>query len=112
MIKIMTLKNLNGRRDVFEFMRGDFKGEHWHESSIFLTEEAFDFLHLHIEKVLPNFNYFGPNIINSEQWSQITLNARSINNSEDIEFVRLFSRIDDWVQRNFEEHTCFSICGP
>ncbi len=57
MIKIHTLKNLQ-QRDVFEFMRGDYKHEHWHESSIFLTEEAFAFLHLHIYEVLPNFNYF------------------------------------------------------
>lgn len=28
MIKIHTLKNLQ-QRDVFEFMRGDYKHEHW-----------------------------------------------------------------------------------
>ena len=42
-MKINTFKNLNGKRDVFEFMQGEFKHEHWHESSIFLTEEAFHF---------------------------------------------------------------------
>ena len=74
MIKIHTLKNLQ-QRDVFEFMSGDFKNEHWHESSIFLTEEEFAFLHLHIYKVLPNFNYFGPNSVNLKQWNQIAFIA-------------------------------------
>lgn len=112
MIKIMTLENLNGRSDVIEFMKGKFKNEHWHKSSIFLTEEAFDFLHSHVEDVLQNFNYFGPNSVSYEKWSQIALNVRSFNNSEDIEFIRFFNKIDNWVQKNFEEHTCFSICGP
>lgn len=111
MIKIHTLKNLQ-QRDVFEFMRGDYKNEHWHESSIFLTEEAFAFLHLHIDEVLPNFNYFGPNSVNLEQWNQIAFIACTLNNSMDIDFIRFFNKIDDWVQKNFKEHTCFSICGP
>lgn len=112
MIKIITLENLNGKGDVFEFMRSDFKNEHWHESSIFLTEDAFDFLHLYIDEVLPNFNYFGPNSITPEQWNQITFKACSLNNSVNIEFLRFFNTIDRWVQKKFEEHTCFSICGP
>lgn len=93
-------------------MRGDFKSEHWQESSIFLTEEAFAFLHLHIEEVLPNFNYFGPNSVNPKQWDQIAFNACALNNSVDTGCIRFFNKIDDWVQKNFEEHTCFSICGP
>lgn len=111
MIKIQTLKNLQ-QRDVFEFMRGDYKHEHWQESSIFLTEEAFAFLHLHINEVLPNFNYFGPNSVNLEQWNQIAFIAFTLNKSMDIDFIRFFNKIDDWVQKNFKEHTCFSICGP
>lgn len=111
MIKIHTLKNLQ-QRDVFELMSGDFKNEHWHESSIFLTEEAFAFLHLHIYKVLSNFNYFGPNSVNLKQWNQIAFIACTLNNSMDIDFIRFFNKIDDWEQKNFEEHTCFSICGP
>lgn len=112
MIKIYTLKNLQ-QRDVFEFMRGDFKNEHWHESSIFLTEEAFAFLFLHIDEVLPNFNYFGPNSVNPEQWKQITYQAFSLNTTNDLqEFIRFFNKIDQWVQNNFKEHNCFSICGP
>ncbi|MEA0552862.1 hypothetical protein U1P98_03945 [Lysinibacillus irui] len=111
-MEINTLEKLNGRRDVFEFMRGDFKNEHWHKSSIFLTTEAFDVLHLYIEEVLPDFNYFGPNKVNREQWNQIAFNAISLNNSVDIAFLRFFNSIDYWVKENFEEHICFSICGP
>ncbi|MDM5350259.1 hypothetical protein QUF65_05115 [Lysinibacillus sphaericus] len=111
-MKINTLDNLNGRRDVFEFMHGDFKSEHWHESSIYLTTESFDFLHLFIEEVLPDFNYFGPNSVNQEQWNQIAFNACSLNNTADTQFLRFFNKIDHWVKENFKEHTCFSICGP
>ncbi len=56
----------------------------------FLTEEAFAFLHLHIYKVLPNFNYFGPNSVNLKQWNQIAFIACTLNNSMDIDFIRFF----------------------
>lgn len=113
-MKINTLENLNGRHDVFEFMRGEFKNEHWHESSIFLTEEAFGFLHLHVAEVLPIFHYFGPNSVNTEQWNQIQIafKASILNDPTNVNFIRFFNKIDDWAQKNFEEHTCFSICGP
>ncbi len=111
MIKIYTLENLHGKSDVFEFMQGDFKHVHWHESSIFLTEEAFAFLLIPVAEVLPNFNYYGPNSVTSEQWSQVTLKC-SFFHAVDLNVIRFFNKIDKWVQKNFEEHTCFSICGP
>ncbi|QPA53435.1 hypothetical protein INQ53_16530 [Lysinibacillus sphaericus] len=111
-LKINTLENLQGRHDVFEFMQGPFKNKHWHDTSIYLTTEAFDFLHLFIEDVLPAFNYFGPNCVNQEQWNQIAFNACSLNNTADIQFLRFFNKIDYWVNENFKEHNCFSICGP
>ena len=112
-LEILSLEDLEGH-DVFEFMQGIYKGEHWQSTSIYFTEESFGCLYSHIDDVLENFNYYGPNIITVEQWEEIKSKVYlSVNNDEKMpSFIDAFNKIDEWVQKNFVYHKCFSICGP
>lgn len=113
-MEIVTLENLQGH-DVFEFMQGAFKGEHWHSSSIYFTEESFNPLYLYIIDVIPSFNYFGPNHITNEQWGKVmqTIASHTRNTNENNQaLVDFLYKVDAWVQTCLKKHGCFTICGP
>jgi hypothetical protein len=92
---ILKKQDITGH-DVFEFMRGRLDGTHWHEDSIYLTEETLaeakliDFFNL----TLQNFNYYGPTEVSKNEWEVI---KDSIKNS-DIELAKqLVDEIDTWA---------------
>ncbi|MFJ7935583.1 hypothetical protein [Sporosarcina sp. NPDC096371] len=112
-MEILALQDLEGH-DVFEFMKGVFEGKHWQSYSIYFTEESFHGLYLHIDEVVENFNYLGPNTVTVEQWEKIKNRVYSSGNNDEktLSFIDAFNKVDEWVQENFKYHACFSICGP
>jgi len=96
--------------DVFEFMRGHLKEEHWLESSIYMTEEIFQAANLEeiLTTTIGNFNYYGPTEITEQDWNRIR-KAADVSNSEIAKIV--ISEIDDWSKDCFQTETCFTICG-
>lgn len=112
-MKILTLQDIKGH-DVFEFMVGPYNEEHWKQSSIYFTEEDFSFLYPFIKDIVLNFNYYGPNLINIKQWELIKTKMKFTGSSSretQLSMGEIF-QIDKWVQICFEEHDCFTICGP
>lgn len=108
-MKILKKEDLTSH-DVFEFMRGPLMDTHWHEDSIYLTEDALadsglaDFFY----STLTNFNYYGPNEITQENWSLIKSN---INNSNGELAKQLVNEIDIWARSCFQSYPCFTVCG-
>lgn len=96
--------------DVFEFVKGNFGGEHWLDSSIFIAEDVFQQAELnHIfSSSMKSFAYYGTTVVTEKDWIRTKNIAQSYPSQMT---VNIINAIDDWAKKCFKEESCFTICG-
>jgi hypothetical protein len=67
---IRDSRELNGSA-YYELLPGPYAGRHWGERSVFLSEDAFNFIGWVIQRHSPDFNPFGPTRIAAATWQGI-----------------------------------------
>jgi len=113
-MKIMRLKELEGH-DVYEFAYdSSYRGEsHWHESSIYVSDEDFIFLSKYLDKVFSHYHYYGPQKVTMTEWAEIKdlvlKDGRKDSKIEEIlDFIRA---VDSWLESDWRKEKYFWILG-
>ena len=102
-------------RGVYELSLGEYDCVHWKETSVYIQWEDFWVLSPYIDTVIPNFNYYGPNVISFIQWKRIKEKILAVPELEKVKnanLIKLYNEIDGWVQECSKTYSCFSILGP
>ncbi len=96
--------------DAFEFIRGNFCGEHWLDSSIFIAEDIFQQAELnHIFSLsMSSFAYYGITVVTEKDWIRTKNAAQSYPSQMTVSIIKA---IDNWAKECFKEESCFTICG-
>lgn len=113
-MKLMKLSDLTSH-DVFEFSYGsnyniETFNKHWSVDSLYISEEDFICLSGHIDAIIHNFNYMGPNKIELKKWLAIKKVIKCSDNVSD-EFIKSIHKIDDWLSLDSEKRNYFWILG-
>ena len=102
----------NSQRDgtcYHEFYKGKWDGHtFWKADSISLEDDyLFNGFVDAIASVVPNYDPFGETEISIEEWNEIG----KIILTKDNESQEIFNEADRWLQKVFEDYTCFTILG-
>lgn len=113
-MKLMKLAELKGH-DVYEFSylnnyNEDSSDGHWSSESIYISDEEFTILSEFIDAVIENFNYYGPNKINIEQWNNVRSRFNSLN-VKDNDIKKFFLNIEYWLKSDLNKSDYFWILG-
>ena len=93
----------------FEFQRGQYRGKHWLECSVFLHADLFDSLNLYevFSQALPKFDYYGVTEVTPDQY----INLKTLALHRGSQAAALIRELDPWVEDCFLTETRFTICG-
>lgn len=103
-MKLIELKNLIDH-DVYEFCYANNFPNCWNENSLFLSTEDFSNLSSYLDKIFPEYHYYGPQKITLAQWEEVK-NLSSNPSLEDF-----FNKIDGWIKNDNQNSNYFWILG-
>lgn len=102
-------RKASGSTCYFEFQKGYYEDKCWQEDSISISDFLWGRLHLSelFLCVIPDFDYFGINVVSKKQWDEIvkiSLESNSI-------WQEVIAEAIPWVSECFEENEVFTILG-
>lgn len=96
------------RTTYIEFQRGEYHDACWLEDSINISEDnwrEYELTRL-FRQVKTEFDYYGLNTIDGEEWKELVEVAESYD-----KWKKVIAEITDWVEESLKEYGIFTICG-
>lgn len=111
-MKIMKLKDLdNYGHDVYEFCYGKvFPENYWNNDSFYLTMEDFSLLEPFLDKVFPNYHYYGNQKVSIEEWNMVKELYLS-SKEKDKRLLDFFILTENWLGKGNDSLNYFWILG-
>lgn len=104
-MKTLTLDELTAH-DVLEFCYAENYPNHWNSNSIFVEFDEFTVIYPNLEKVIPDFKLYAPQMVTLDEWSRIK--AVLWGNEEYASFTEA---IDMWIANSPFPSDYFWILG-
>ena len=112
-LQILHLSEIT-THDMYEIAYAhSYPGNHWSPESLYLEDEpcGISILAPCLNRVFPNYNYYGPERIELEQWDQIKALCRG-EHPEDPSVQAFFEEIQRWLEQGNDGADYFWILGP
>ncbi|MCW1312665.1 MAG: hypothetical protein OH338_04535 [Candidatus Parvarchaeota archaeon] len=95
--------------DVYEFCSAKNYPNHWNEDSFFVEMEDFLLISPYLDKVFPQYHYYGPQKITLSEWE--TIKKIAITEMSPKELIDFFKEIDIWLKETNINCNYFWILG-
>ena len=99
----------SGSTCFLDFQKGYYHDKCWLNDSINISDTLWNKLELSklFSIVLADFDYYGLNVVNKEQWNKIVEISRKMN----AEWEEVIAEVTPWVSMCFDENEVFTIIG-
>lgn len=93
----------------FEFQKGKYNGKCWRDDSVCISDGLWDEYGLSelLEKVVPDFDYYGTTEINRAQWNEIVRESKDMQSK----CACVIDDVAEWVENCLKTYVCFTILG-